>query len=230
MFMLDSALIETYKWFFKNMHRKSIILADDQLIMRAGIRALLDTMPQYRIVAECTEGGQAIEAARRLNPDVVILDIAMPGVDGIEAARRIHQHEPSTKILILSCIDRESVIEQALNAGAMGYLHKEFILDELICALKSILDDVLYLSPKLQDSLMQSGIDLDGGVSLLTPRQIEVLRLVASGQTNKEVAISLGISPKTVEYHRTKIMQRLDVRDVTGMTRYAMQMGIVSTS
>jgi DNA-binding NarL/FixJ family response regulator len=214
--------------FFKNMHRKSIIFADDQLIIRAGIRALLDTMPQYTVVAECAEGGQAVEAACRLRPEVVILDIAMPGVGGIEAARRIHQCEPNIKILILSSIDRQEVIEQALNAGAMGYLHKEFILDELTRALEFILRDVRYLSPKIQDSLIQSGADRDRVVSsLLTPRQIEILRLVASGQTNKEIAISLGISPKTVEFHRAQMMERLGVRDVTGLTRYAMKKGIV---
>lgn len=214
--------------FFKNMHRKSIILADDQLLIRMGIRALLGSMRHYKIVAECADGDQAVEAACRLKPNVVILDIAMPGVDGIEAARRIHQRDPNIKILILSGMDRQEVIEQALNAGAMGYLHKEFILEELTCALESILRDVRYLSPKIQERLIQSGMDRDRMAStLLTPRQIEILRLVASGQTNKETAISLGISPKTVEFHRAQIMERLGVRDVTGLTRFAMQKGLI---
>ncbi len=207
------------------MEKIRIILADDQLLVREGMRALLDTLPQYEVIAECAEGCAALEAVCRLHPDVAILDIDMPGISGIEATKQIHAAHPGIEILILSAIDRREIIEQALNAGASGYLHKDFILDELRFALGAVLAGHRYLSPRIQDRLIN---ERDDAVSSgLTSRQTEILRLVASGQTTKEVARALGISPKTVEFHRSQIMSRIGANDVTALTRYAMQRGLI---
>lgn len=207
------------------MEKTRILLADDQLLVREGMRALLDTLPQYEVVAECAEGRAAVDAVRRLHPDVAILDIDMPVVSGIEATKQIHASCPGVEILILSAIDRREIIEQALDAGASGYLHKDFVLDELRVALDTVLTGSRYLSPRIQDRLAneRGGTVLSG----LTSRQTEILRLVASGQTTKEIARALNISPKTVEFHRSQIMTRIGAHDVTALTRYAMQQGLI---
>ena len=208
------------------MKTTRILLADDQLLVREGMRALLANLPQYEIIAECAEGASAVDAVCRLHPDVVLLDIDMPGISGIEAAKLIHAFDPGIKILILSSIDRRDIVQQALGAGASGYLHKDFILDELRFALGTILAGSRYLSPRIQDSLIK---DKDGPITPgLTPRQTEILRLVAAGKTTKEVARVLGISPKTVEFHRAQIMDRIGVHNVTALTRYAMQHGLIN--
>ncbi len=205
-----------------------IVLADDQLLVRAGIRALLETLPQYEVVAECAEGAEAVSAARNLHPDVAILDIAMPHVSGIEAAQQIHASQPDIKLLILSSLDQQEVVEQALSAGAVGYLLKDFILAELQLALATVLGGGRYLSPKIQEVLIHRVISNEPQTGTpLTPRQTEVLRRVASGQTTKQVARELGISPKTVEFHRGQLMDKLGVHDIAGLTRYAMQQGLI---
>mgnify|MGYP001210819919 FL=1 len=204
-----------------------IVLADDQLLIRAGIRALVETLPGYRIEAECADGHEAIEAIRRLRPDVVLLDIAMPGPSGIEVARTIRRSDPDTRILVLSSIDRPEIVEQALDAGVNGYLLKDFVLGELKQALESVLSDQSFLSPKIQEMPLRLGLGSNAAGSSLTPRQTEILRLVASGRTTKEIARTLGISPKTVEFHRGRLMEKIGVRDVTGLTRFALQTGVV---
>ena len=208
------------------MEKTRIILADDQLLVREGMRALLDTLPQYEVIAECADGRTALEALRRWQPEVAILDIHMPEVSGIEATRQIHASLPAIEILILSAIDRKETIQQALDAGASGYLHKDFVLDELRCALDTVLAGKRYLSPQIKDRLNTA--PESSVADCLTSRQIEILRLVASGQTTKQAARTLGISPKTVEFHRAQIMGRIGVNDVTALTRYAMQQGLIS--
>lgn len=204
-----------------------VVLADDQLLIRAGIRALVETLPGYRIEAECADGHAAIAAIQRLQPDVVLLDIAMPGPSGIDVARTIRRADPDTRILVLSSIDRPDIIEQALDAGVNGYLLKDFVLGELQQALEMVLSGQSYLSPKIQGMSRRPGLGGNGNGTLLTPRQTEILRLVASGRTTKEIARDLGISPKTVEFHRGRLMERIGVHDVTGLTRFALQTGVV---
>lgn len=206
------------------MNKIRIVLADDQLLVRAGIRALLETLPGYAVAAECADGHSALAEVERHLPDVVLLDIAMPGPSGIEIARTLRQRDPTVRILILSSIDRQEVVEQALEAGVNGYLLKDFVLDELQQALSAVLADEAFLSPKISD-FTRSTVSAD---ELLTPRQTEILRLVANGRTTKEIGRTLGISPKTVEFHRARLMQRIGVHDVTGLTRYAVQHGLVS--
>jgi DNA-binding NarL/FixJ family response regulator len=205
-----------------------IFLADDQLLVRAGIRALLETSPEYVIVGESADGPETLESARRLRPDVLILDIAMPGMTGIEVARRVAEEDTAMRILILSGLDGEEVVEQALDAGVQGYLLKDFILAELQLALATLLRGGRYLSPKIQERLIHRVTEKPGSGTDLTPRQMEILRLVASGRTTKEIARTLEISPKTVEFHRAQLMDKIGVRDVAGLTRHAMQIGLIS--
>lgn len=211
------------------MKKICIVLADDQLLIRAGIRALVETLPGYAIKAECADGHQAVAETRRLQPDVVLLDIAMPGPSGIEVARAIRQFDQETRILVLSSIDRQEVVEQALAAGVNGYLLKDFILAELQQALVTVLSGGRFLSPKIMGlALLHDDPDSQSNrIAQLTARQTEILRHVASGRTTKEIARDLGISPKTVEFHRSRLMERIGVHDVTGLTRFALNSGIV---
>lgn len=188
----------------------------------------MEALPGYKITAECEDGNEAIEAIRRLHPDVILLDIAMPGPSGIEVARIVRQFDDEIRILVLSSIERHEIVEQALAAGANGYLLKDFILSELQQALEVVMMNGRYLSPKIRERLsslnLKNSSDRNGR---LTPRQTEILRLVASGRTTKEIARQLGISPKTVEFHRGRLMERTGAHDVTGLTRFALQTGIV---
>jgi DNA-binding NarL/FixJ family response regulator len=210
------------------MQNVRIVVADDQLLIRIGIRALIETIPGYRIVAECADGQETIAAVRQHQPNILLLDIAMPGISGIEVARRIREFDCAVKILVVSSLERPEVVEQAIKAGANGYLLKDFMLEELIQSLEATASGKMYLSPRVnfsdKNSIAGNRQSSEPG---LTPRQTEILRLVASGQTTKEIARELGISPKTVEFHRARLMERIGVRDVTGLTRYALQTGIV---
>lgn len=210
------------------MEKITILLADDQLLVRAGIRALLESQPGHQVVAECENGPDAVASIGTLKPRVAVLDIAMPGMSGIEVAQRVRGFDPDIKILVLSGIERQEVVEQALAAGVNGYMLKDFALAELQLALETVLRNGRFLSPRLQERLISRM--LEGGAAAavsLTARQTEILRLVASGRSTKEVARELDISPKTVEFHRAQLMEKLGVHDVTGLTRYAMQNGLV---
>lgn len=209
------------------LNKIRIVLADDQVLARAGIRALLERHPGHEVVAECVDGTQAIADVRQLKPDVAVLDIAMPGPSGIEVAHEIHRFDPRIKILILSCIDRQDIVEQAVAAPINGYLLKDFVLAELEEAVATVLSDGYFLSPRIEEMLSHHPAHGDQPPSL-TPRQTEILRLVASGRSTKEIARDLNISPKTVEFHRAALMEKIGVHDVTGLTRYAMQSGVIS--
>lgn len=208
------------------MKTTSIILADDQLLVRAGIRALIESLPGYEVIAECPDGNSALEEIELAQPDIAVLDIAMPGLTGIELSAELRRRGMRMAILMLSAIDSPDTIDQAFDAGADGYLHKDFLLDELKLAIVSVQNGQRFLSAKLQHRMANRNPDT-ATASGLTPRQAEILRLVASGQTTKEVARTLGISPKTVEFHRARLMERLGVHDVTALTRFAVQRGLI---
>lgn len=211
------------------MKASRIILADDHLLIRAGIRALFETLPDHELVAECSDGHEAVAAIRKLSPDAILLDIAMPGPSGIEVTQTIRQFDTNTRILILSSIDRPEIIEQGMAAGANGYLLKDFVITELLEALNTVLIGKTYLSPRIRGyAATPSGNGSGNCGNQLTSRQREVLRLVASGKTTKEIARELGISPKTVEFHRGRLMERIGAHDVTGLTRFAVQSGVLS--
>lgn len=204
-----------------------IVLADDQLLVRAGIRALLESLPGYVVVAECASGAEVPAAIAAKQPDVLLLDIAMPGPSGIEVAKMLRSHDGELRILVLSSIERREIVERALNAGVNGYLLKDFLLDELQLALTTVLAGRPFLSPKIRDLIKLPGGNENDRGERLTTRQIEILRLVAGGSTTKEIARQLEISPKTVEFHRARLMQRIGVHDVTGLTRFAVQNGLI---
>lgn len=208
------------------MNIRRIVLADDQLLVRAGIRALIETLPGYTIEAECADGLEAITQVDTQLPDILLLDIAMPGPSGIEVANLLRAKYPELRILILSSIEQPTIIEQALAAGVNGYLHKDFILDELQEALNAVLSGNCFLSPNIR-LLAASTAGHAPTTPGLTIRQKEILCLVASGLSTKEIARQLSISPKTVEFHRSRLMERIGVHDVTGLTRYALQNGMI---
>lgn len=215
-----------------------ILLADDHALVRAGFRAMLESSEDFTVVAEAADGRQALQLAAREAPDVVLMDIAMPGLNGLEATGRIVRQNPNTRVIILSMHMTEEYVLQALQAGASGYLLKDADPAEMELAVRAVARGETYLSPGvsrhvIDDYLRRTSggkgeaLDLGPG-SRLTPRQREVLQLIAEGHTSKDIASLLNISLKTVESHRQAIMDRLDIHDLAGLVRYAVRAGIVS--
>lgn len=206
-----------------------ILVADDHTLMRAGLVTLIARLPEMEVVAEAEDGRKALRLARDLQPDIVLMDIAMPGLNGLEAAERIHGILPSVKIIILSMHASEEYVAQALKAGASGYLLKDAATTELEMALKSVAMGQFYLSPAISrqvvDTMLRGG---PTGLDLLTPRQREILQLIAEGKSTREIADTLHLSVKTVETHRAQLMERLDIHDVAGLIRYALRKGLIS--
>lgn len=209
----------------------NVMIADDHALVRAGIRALLEKVNEVEVVAEAADGREALDLIRKHQPDVVLMDIAMPGLNGLEATRRLGKTEPATRIIILSMHASEEYVWQALRAGARGYLLKGASLAELELAIKSVAADQIYLSPPISKSLIEEYLHPTGGerrpTESLTPRQSEILKLIANGKSTKQIALDLKISVKTVETHRSLLMKRLKVRDVAGLVRYAVRTGLV---
>ncbi len=209
-----------------------ILLADDHTLVRAGIRALLNEFPDVEVVAEASDGREALALVAQHLPDIVLMDISMPGISGLEAARQIRRDFPGVRVIILSMHSNEEHVLQALQAGATGYMLKASATQELQLAVHAAMAGELYLSPRVSRHVVQGYIQrVDpeaGSLDLLTPRQRMVLRLIAEGRTNKQIAHLLVLSVKTVEAHRAQLMQRLGIRDVPGLTRFAMRMGMVS--
>lgn len=206
-----------------------ILVADDHTLVRAGLTSLIARLPEMEVVGEAADGRQALRMVRDLLPDMVLMDIAMPGLNGLEAAERIHGIHPQTKIIILSMHASEEYVAQALKAGASGYLLKDAATSELEMALKSVAAGQFYLSPAISrqvvDNYLRGG---PTGVELLTPRQREILQLVAEGKSTRDIAETLHLSVKTVETHRAQLMERLDIHDVAGLIRYALRKGLIS--
>ena len=208
-----------------------VLLADDHALVRAGIRSLLGAMAEVAVVGEAASGEQALELAVREQPDVVLMDIAMKGITGLEAAALMRERAPSVRVVILSMLSGEEYVLQALRAGAAGYLLKDAATGELELALRSVMRGESWLSPAVSRQVVEGYVQRTGGDAapeLLTARQREVLRLVAGGKSTKEIAFLLNLSVKTVETHRAQIMERLGIRDVAGLVRYALRTGLVS--
>lgn len=209
-----------------------ILLADDHALVRAGIRALLDAMPGVTVVGEVADGLEALAAIERLQPDLVLLDITMPGLNGLDATARVAREHPGVKVLILSMHSHEEYVMRALRAGASGYLLKDAATSELQLAIEAIARGDTYLSPTISRTLLAAHLPHAAGAETpaphaLTPRQREVLTLVAQGLSTKEIAFALKRSIKTVEAHRAEVMKRLDVHDVPGLVKYAMRAGFI---
>jgi len=208
-----------------------VVLADDHTLVRAGIRALLEKLPDVHVVAEASDGREAVHLVTTTQPDVVLMDIAMPGLNGLEATRRLVKEFPAIRVLILSMHKNEEYVWQALRAGAVGYLLKDADLAELALAITAVTRGETYLSPPISKHVIREYVQRVGGeetgLEQLTPRQREILQLIAEGHTTKMIAQRLGLSVKTVETHRVQMMERLDIHEIAGLVRYAIRMGVV---
>jgi DNA-binding NarL/FixJ family response regulator len=210
-----------------------VVLADDHPIVRAGIRAELEKMEHVQIVAEASDGRQAVELAEAHQPHLVFMDISMQGLNGLEATARITRDFPQTRVIILSMHQSEEYFWQALRAGASGYLLKKAATAELPAAVEQVLGGEIYLSRDISNRLvkrlpLQQLAYQKSPLEKLTERQREILQLIAEGQTTKAIALILKVSPKTVEYHRAKLMERLNIFDIPGLVRFALQSGLIS--
>jgi DNA-binding NarL/FixJ family response regulator len=216
-----------------------VLLADDHHLVRAGIRALLSGVVTVEVVAEASDGREALRLIEAHHPDVVCMDIGMAGMNGLEATARITRDFPGTRVIILSMHATEEYVLQALRAGAAGYLLKDAGLGELELAIRSVSRGETYLSPAVSKHVIDEYVRSTGSsrradtdttpFDRLTPRQREILQLIAEGHTMHDIARILTISLKTVETHRAQLMDRLDIHDVPGLVRYAIRMGLVST-
>jgi DNA-binding NarL/FixJ family response regulator len=214
-----------------------VLLADDHTLVRAGIRALLENLSEVEVVAETGDGREALALIRDKRPQVALVDIAMPGLNGLEIAARAMREALETKIVILSMHGTPAHVAQALRAGVAGYVLKDAAADELPVMLRAVARDETYLSPSVSKHVVHGylgrantpGVADGEPPDVLTARQREILQLVAEGKSTKEVAQVLGLSVKTVEAHRSQIMDRLAIRDLAGLVRYAVRTGLVSS-
>lgn len=217
--------------------RITVLLADDHMIVREGLRKLLEAEGDIEVIGEAATGRQALEMTRKLRPTVVVMDIAMPLLNGLEATRQIRQALPATKILILSAHSDDAYVESVTALGATGYLIKQTSAHFLAEAIREIEKGRTFFSPEIAkrvhhrreesiDRLGQARAKADG----LTPRELEVIQLIAEGKANKQIAAELGISTKTVEKHRDHLMRKLDIHDTASLTRYAIAAGIIESS
>jgi DNA-binding NarL/FixJ family response regulator len=210
-----------------------ILLVEDHSIVREGLKSLLDKQPTIEVVGEADDGRKAIRLVKELLPNVVIMDVAMPHMNGIEATRLILKEAPNTKIIGLSMhLDRRFVVEM-LKAGASGYLLKDCAFEELSNAIHSIIEDHIYLSPKVSDIIINDYVNLLSReevsvFSILTPREREVLQFLAEGKTTREIASLINVSVKTIETYRQQIMNKLDIHSVAELTKYAIREGLTS--
>jgi DNA-binding NarL/FixJ family response regulator len=214
------------------MNMTRVLLADDHALVRAGIRALLEKIPGVEVVGEAGTGRKALELVRSTLPNIVLMDIAMTELGGLEALPRITKDFPSVNVIILSAHANEEYVIRALREGASGYMLKDSATTELELAINSVIQGKVYLSPSISRTVIDDYLRrVSGAVSpleQLTSRQREILQLIAEGKNTKEIAADLDISIKTVESHRLQLMDRLNIHDIPGLVRYAIRSGLVS--
>ena len=203
-----------------------IVLADDHDLVRSGIKALLTMIDGVEVVAEARDGAELLALLAGLTPDLVMTDISMPGMDGIAAIAEIHDKYPHLKVLVLSMYDTVDFVKRAMAKGACGYLLKDASPFELEQALRSVMTMGSYFSPAIAQRLMQPSEPTADDE--LTQRQIEILKLIAQGRASKEIAFELGLSSKTIDVHRARIMERLQLNDIASLTRYAVRKGLIA--
>lgn len=207
-----------------------ILLADDHEVVRKGLRALLETQPGWKVIAEATDGREAVDKAQSMHPDVAIVDIGMPSLNGLEATRQIVKKVPRTRVLVLTMHDTNPLIQQVVKAGARGYVLKSDVASDLVSAVEALCRDQTFFTSKVSQIILDryvSKSDVPENVadpdSPLTPREREVVQLLAEGKSSKEVAAVLGISVKTAETHRINLMRKLDCHSVAEVVRYAVR-------
>lgn len=213
------------------MGNLSVILADDHSLVRAGIRGLLEALGYVDVVAEAGDGRAALRLVKDHEPNILLLDIAMPSLNGLEVASKVSKDFPKTRVIMLSMHANEEYVLQALRSGASGYLLKDAAMDELRIAMDSVMKGKTYLSPSISRTLIDSYLDNSKAarspLERLTARQREILQLVAEGNTTRQIAELLSVSVKTVETHRAQLMERLEIHDVPGLVRCAIRMGLI---
>ena len=210
----------------------SILIADDHALMRDGLRAILEREPGLRVAGVAADGHEAVREARRLLPDIVIMDIVMPELSGIEAAAQIRDHCEPTKVIILSMHSTVEHIFRVLQAGALGYVLKESAGAEVVQAIRSVHNGNRYLSKKVSDVVVDGYVRehrASSPVESLSPREHQVLLLVVDGKSSAEIASALNLSPKTVETYRGRLMEKLRVENLTGLVKFALQHGLART-
>jgi DNA-binding NarL/FixJ family response regulator len=211
----------------------TVLLADDHTLVRQGLKALLSAEEDMQVVAEAENGQQAVAMARKMSPDVVIMDLAMPMMNGLNATRQILKAAPNTRVLVLSSYSDDECVKQMMQAGAKGFLMKQTASSELSNAIRNVRRGNEVLSPAIVQRMrnQRHGAFMDGAngqkPNSLTAREVEVLKIIADGYSNKEVANLLGISIKTVEKHRQQVMNKLNIHDVAGLTRFALSRGMI---
>lgn len=216
------------------MNRIRVLLADDHTLVRAGIKSLLGELSTVDVVAEAGSGQQAVELAATLAPDIVLMDISMRDLGGLDAAEAILKNNPATRVIMLSMHDSEEYVTQAFRIGVSGYVLKDAAPEELEFALRAVVGGETYLSPRVSSRVVghyvQRPVENSSelGLDLLSPRQKEILKAIAEGRSTKQIAFDLSVSVKTVETHRAQIMERLDTRDIAGLVRFAVRVGLVS--
>jgi len=214
------------------MSTTRVLLADDHVLVRAGIRALFEKIANVEVVGEASTGREALELVRSNLPSIVLMDIAMTELGGLEALPRITKDFPSVKVIILSAHANEEYVIRALREGASGYMLKDSATTELELAINSVIQGKIYLSPSISRTVIDDYLQRVGGAASpleqLTSRQREILQLIAEGKNTKEIAAELDISIKTVESHRLQLMDQLDIHDIPGLVRYAIRNGLVS--
>ncbi len=207
-----------------------ILLADDHEVVRKGLRALLEAQPGWKVIAEATDGREAVDKAQSMHPDVAIVDIGMPSLNGLEATRQIVKKAPRTRVLVLTMHDTNPLIQQVVKAGARGYVLKSDVASDLVSAVEALTHDQTFFTSKVSQIILDRYVgksDVPENVadpdSPLTPREREVVQLLAEGKSSKEVAAVLGISVKTAETHRINLMRKLDCHSVAEVVRYAVR-------
>ena len=219
------------------MKRITVLLAEDHQVVREGFRSLLEHEPDIEVVGEAESGRQAVQLTRKLRPAVVVMDIAMPLLNGLEATRQIRKDFPDTRVLILSAHSDDAYVEQVATLGAAGFLLKQTSSESLAAAIREVQKGNTFFSPSISRRVhnrSQKSMDREGSFkkknNRLSSREVEVLQLIAEGKPNKQVAAELGVSFKTVDKHRQNLMNKLDIHDVAGLTRYAIAEGIIEST
>jgi DNA-binding NarL/FixJ family response regulator len=211
-----------------------IVLAEDHTILRAGLRALLASREDFEVVGEAENGREAVRIVDKHVPDLLIIDLSMPKLNGMEAIKEIKGRHPQVKIIVLTVHKSDEYIVASLDAGANGYILKDASHNELILAIEYVMDGKVFLSPSISDKVMNAYLEMKKGnkpksvLDLLTTREIEILKLIAEGHKNKDIAVHLCISSKTVEKHRSNLMEKLGIRNTAALTAYAIEKGIAS--